>query len=99
MSIDSGYIDVSQIKPPPKRTLRNDITVIISKFGKQRFFAKHVLWVLLEEEHYKARSRSGLYASIRRDVLNFVDEGLLEIVSRGKPGTCNVYRALQGKTP
>ena len=88
----TGYIDVSKLKPPYKRTLRNDIKATLARFGRQQFFSKHVFWVLLKDDHYKICDPDSLYSSIRPEILKLVTEGLVVVVKRGRPGKPNVYR-------
>lgn len=99
MPSPADYINVSQIKPPPKRTLRADIKTTIGRFGRQQFRANHVFWVLLEDQHYKNKNRHSLYASVRPEIKRLVDDGMVEVVTRGRtaPGHGNVYRAIQSK--
>ena len=93
--LPEGYIDISTLEPPPRKTLRADIKAIVARFGKQEFFAKHIMWALREEEHYLEKDPDTVYASVRPEILKLARDGKIEIVSRGKPGTCNVYRNIE----
>ena len=90
--VPEGYIDVSALLPPPRKTLKADIEAILKRFGKQRFCSKHVHWALREEEYYRKRDQHSLYCSVRTRMVKLAKLGDIEIVSRGKPGVSSVYR-------
>lgn len=95
MNHPENYIDIDTLKRPPKKTLRGDVSEIVARFGRQEFFAKHVVLALRKEMHYRIKNRTSLYSGVRKEVWCLAEEGRIELVSRGTPGKASVYRNIE----